>query len=398
MVELVKQRPEGSFIYSMTTKVYFGRDMIGNLGAELAKLGKRVLLCYGGGSIKRTGLYGRVVTEVRSSGLELFELPGIEPNPRVTSVREGAEICRKEDIDVVLAVGGGSVIDCSKFVAAAACYDGDAWDLLKEKVTLERCLPVVTVLTLSATGSEMNASGVISNLDSCDKIGMAYSKMLPKVSFLDPTATFSVGKYQTACGSADILSHIIESYFVPKNESMYMFDRFKEGMMKTVIKYAPIAIAEPENYEARENLMWTSSWAITKFARAKQLCDWSCHSMEHQLSAIYDIAHGHGLAILTPRWMKYILGPDTLFRFVMYGVNVFGIDSSLPDMEIAERAIEETEDFLFNKLGLEPRLRDIGIGDDKIELMARKASRGEVVPAFKPLSQSDMEAIYRMCL
>lgn len=235
-----------------------------------------------------------------------------------------------------------------------------------------KALPILDNSTLSATGSDMDAGGVISNPDTQDKVGFSIPSLLqPKVSFLDPTLTYSVSKYQTACGSADILSHIIESYFVPQDGSMYMLDTVKEGLMKTVIKYAPIALAEPDNYDARANLQWAASWAINGFTSALQNCAWNCHPMEHELSAIYDITHGLGLAILTPRWMKYILDKCTVERFYQYGLHVFGLDATLAKMEVAEKSIELTERFLYQTLGLKSTFTEIGIDDARFSVMAR---------------------------
>lgn len=386
------------FTYYIPTKVYFGPDQIGHLGEELEKYGKKILLCYGGGSIKRNGLYDKVVKSMKDKDLEIFELSGIEPNPRIDSVRKGAEICRKENIDVVLAVGGGSVIDCSKFIASATFYDGDPWDLLSKHVVTEKCLPIFSVLTAAATGSEMDAGGVISNPETQDKLGGGAPGMLPKVSFLDPTVTYTVSTKQTVCGSADILSHLYEIYFVPEGQSMYMLDRFMEGMMRTVIKYTPIAVKEPDNYEARENLMWASSWAINGFAGAKQQCDWTCHPIEHEVSAIYDITHGLGLAIITPRWMRYVLDKSTAPRFREYGVNVFGIDPEMDTMEAALKSIEMTEDFLFNTLGISSTFTEIGIGDENIPVMAEKACKGGILEGYKPLNKEDIGKILRACL
>lgn len=261
-----------NFVYDIPTKVYFGKNQLeGNLGKELSSFGKKVLLTYGGGSIKKIGLYDKVMAELNGAGLQVFELNGIEPNPKITSVRAGAELCKKEGIDVILAVGGGSVIDCSKFIAAGAFYDGDPWDIVLGKVDVQKCIPITTILTLAATGSEMDNVGVISNMETHDKLAYGCYSMIPKVSFLDPTNTFTVSKYQTACGSADILSHVFEVYFSADN-NMFMLDSVMEGLMKTVVKYAPIALAEPDNYEARANLMWASSWAINGFIkRQKQI-------------------------------------------------------------------------------------------------------------------------------
>jgi alcohol dehydrogenase YqhD (iron-dependent ADH family) len=386
-----------NFVYDIPTRVHFGENQLGNLGPELGRYGKRILLCYGGGSIKKTGLYNKVVAEIKSAGLQLFELSGIDPNPRVSSVNAGADICKKEHIDVLLAVGGGSVIDCAKYIGAAAYYEGDAWDILLQKAPVEKCLPVITVLTLAAAGSEMDAGGVISNPETKDKIGLIFPPMQPKVSFLDPTNTYTVSPYQTACGAADILSHVMEVYF-NMDRDLQMLDGVMEALMKTVIKYAPIAMKEPDNYEARANLMWTSSWAINGFINGGKHQAWSCHPMEHELSAIYDITHGLGLAILTPRWMEYTLDETTVSKFYQFGVNVFGIGATLLQMDVAKKSIELVSEFLFKTLGLKSTFTEIGIDDTNFAVMAKKACIGGVLPAFKPLARQDIESIFKMCL
>lgn len=386
-----------NFVYHIPTKVYFGENQLQNLSVELKNFGKRVLLTYGGGSIKKIGLYDKVLAEIKKAGMEVFELSGIAPNPRVDSVREGAKICKEKNIDVILAVGGGSTIDAAKWMAAAACVEHDAWDFFSKWAPVEKALPIVSVLTLSATGSEMDTGGVISNLETKDKIGRMEPPLLPRVSFLDPTVTYTVSKYQTACGSADILNHIMEVYFTTEKD-LFMLDAFMEGLMKTVVKFTPIAIENPNDYEARANLMWASSWAINGFVVGGKRHAWSCHPIEHELSAIYDITHGHGLAIVAPRWLRYCLNEKTISKYVQYGVNVFGIDAELPAMEIANKAIEKTEDFLFNKLGLADTLTKVGIKKEDIPHMAKKACGGGVINGFVPLNQSDVEKILQMCL
>lgn len=386
------------FIYDIGTKVYFGKDQLKNLGKELKNYGPKVLLTYGGGSIKKSGLYEKVVEQIKGAGLKLFELSGIDPNPRVDSVREGARICKEEGIDVLLAVGGGSVIDCTKFIGAATYYDGDAWDLSTGKAAIEKCLPILTVLTLSATGSEMDAGGVISNPKTNDKLGNGAPCMRPKVSFLDPTNSFTVSPYQTAAGSADIMNHILEVYFNP-NKDLELLDRMMEGLLKTIIKFAPIAMNEPENYEARANLMWASSWAINGFIDGGKEQPWSCHPMEHELSAYYDITHGHGLAILTPRWLSYCLDESNVNKYYQYGINVWGLDPTKDPMIVAKESIQRTADFLFKDLALRSSLSELGIGDEKFALMAEKAAKiGQTEDGFKPLNAKDIEKIYQMCL
>ncbi len=387
------------FIYDIPVRVYFGKDQLKNLGVELKKYGMRVLMTYGGGSIKRMGLYDKVVKEIKNAGLELFELSGIEPNPRIDSVRKGAQMCKDHHIDVLLAVGGGSTIDATKFMAAGACVDHDPWDFLdySKYTPIKQALPIVTILTLSATGSEMDNGGVISNLETKDKNAAGAPAMLPKASFLDPTNTFTVSPYQTACGAADMMSHIFEVYF-NMNQDLFMLDCFMEGLLKTIIKYAPIAIKEPDNYEARANLMWTSSWAINGFVDGGKRQAWSCHPMEHELSAIYDITHGLGLAILTPRWMEYCLDETTVSKYVQFGTNVFGIDPSLDSMEIAHKAIECLGHFLFDTLGLKRTLPEVGIDETHFAVMAKKSVGGGTLHGFKPLKQEDVEKIYQMCM
>lgn len=387
------------FIYDIPVRIYFGRDQLHHLGSELKQYGTRVLMTYGGGSIKRIGLYDRVVKEIRDAGLELYELSGIEPNPRIDSVRKGAEMCKQHHIDVLLAVGGGSTIDATKFMAAGACVDHDPWDFLdlSKRSPIERALPIVSILTLSATGSEMDSGGVISNPETKDKLGRLAPAMLPKASFLDPSNTFSVSPYQTACGAADMLSHIFEVYF-NMDQDLYMLDCFMEGLMKTIIRYAPVAMREPDNYEARANLMWASSWAINGFIDGGKRQAWSCHPMEHELSAIYDITHGLGLAILTPRWMEYCLDETTVSKYVQFGTNVFGIDPTLPPMDIAHKAIAMLSDFLFGTLQLKRTFPEVGIDRTHFAVMAKKSVFGDTLKGFKPLRQFDVEQIFEMCM
>lgn len=387
-----------NFVYDIPVKVYFGENQLQHLGEELSKFGSRVLLTYGGGSIKKIGLYDKVIAEIERAGLEVFELSGIEPNPRIDSVRRGAQMCKDHNIDVLLAVGGGSTLDATKFMAAGACVDHDPWDFLSKKwAPITKALPIVTILTLSATGSEMDPGGVISNPETQDKIGRLAAPMLPKVSFLDPTLTYSVSPYQTACGSADMISHILEVYF-NMEQDLYMLDCFMEGLLKTIIKFTPVAIEKPDDYEARANLMWASSWAINGFVNGGKRLAWSCHPIEHELSAIYDITHGLGLAIVTPRWLEYCLDETTVSKYVQFGVNVFGIDPNQEPMAIAHQAIDRLSEFLFDTLGLSRTLSEIGITAEHFPIMAKKACGGKILHGFKHLTPSDIEKIFEMCL
>ena len=386
-----------SFIYDIPTKVYFGKGQIDKLGLEVKNYGARVLLVYGGGSIKKSGLYDNVINLLNAQNVSVFELSGVEPNPEIDTVRRGVKICKENGVDVVLAVGGGSVIDCAKWVAAGAKVDFDAWDFYSKGAPVETALPIVSVLTLSATGSEMDACGVVTNPQTKEKVGKLAQPLYPKVSFLDPTLTYTVDRYQTACGSADILSHVMETYF-SKDKDLFMLDAVMEGIMKTVIKYAPIALENPCDYEARANLMWASSWAINGFILGGKVKAWSCHPMEHQLTAYYGITHGLGLAILTPRWMKYCLDDTTVDKYVSFGVNVFGIDKNLPKFKIANKSIEMLSNFLYKTLGLADSFSKINIGAENISAMAKGASKGKFIDGFKPLYQQDIEKIYKDCL
>ena len=380
-----------NFKYDIGTKVYFGKDQIEQLPASVKEYGKKVLLCYGGGSIKRNGIYDTVTGLFKENGIEWVELSGIEPNPRHTTVNRGAAICRENHVDVVVAIGGGSTIDCAKAVAFAKFYDGDAWDIVTRKAKPTGFLPVIAVLTLSATGSEMDSFGVISNMDTNDKLGFSFPESRPVVAIMDPQYTFSVSKYQTASGSADIMSHTLETYFTPVKDA-FLQDRFLEGILKTVIKYAPVALEEPENYEARANLMWASSWAINDMTGYGKKCPWTVHPMEHELSAYFDITHGVGLAILTPHWMEYVLSEDTVDKFVEYAVNVWNIPAGEDRFDTAHKGIEATRRFFFETLGIPSRLRDVGITEDKLEVMANKLNLTNV---YVPLTSEDVLKIYK---
>lgn len=382
-----------NFVYSIPTKIYFGKGQIRHIGEVVSAYGKKALLVYGGGSIKRNGIYDDVVKYLKESDIEWCELSGVEPNPRITTVRKGVELCRKENIDIIVPIGGGSTIDCAKVIAGAVTYPNDAWDIVLDPSKIVSVLPIVSVLTLSATGSEMDTFAVISNMETNDKIGTSHEDMRPKASILDPSYTCSVSAYQTAAGTADIMSHIFEAYF--SNAQGYMQDRMAEGLLKTCINYGIKAVKDPNNYEARANLMWTSSWAINNFIKLGKDVAWTVHPMEHQLSAYYDITHGVGLAILTPHWMRYVLNGNTVAKFKEYGVNVWGIDSEKDPFEIAEEAIQKTSDY-FHAMGIPMTLKEAGIEDESyFDVMAEKAA-ADLKGAYVELTKEDVKKIYQM--
>lgn len=385
-----------NFTYDISTVVHFGQGQIEKLGAEVAKRSSRVLMVYGGGSVKRNGVYDGAAAQLKAHGVAWVELSGVEPNPRINTVREGVRLCREEKLDGVLALGGGSVIDCAKGIAAGALYDGDPWDFPAGKAAPEQALPIFTVLTMAATGSEMDSIAVISNMDSHEKEAFSAPCCLPAVSILDPAYTCSLPASQTAAGTADIMSHTLENYFSPI-ETNYLADNMAEAILRACVHYGPKAIDTPDDYEARANLMWCASWAINGFLSMGKPVGWSVHRMEHELSAFYDVTHGVGLAILTPNWMRYVLSERTEHRFARYGVEVWGLDRSLPQRELAEAAIEKTRAF-FSSIGLPATLGEVGIGPKHFEEMARKARTANFDRTFVPLSVEDIVNIYRLSL
>ena len=383
-----------NFRYHAYTDIRFGKGQVACLPELLAPYGKKVLMVYGGGSIRKNGLYDKVKELLAE--FEVFELGGVEPNPKITSVRDGVEICKKEKIDVVLAVGGGSTIDAAKVIAGGTFYKGDAWDLVADSSKIGKVLPIVTVLTLAATGSEMNKNAVISNMELNQKFGTASHDFIPQASVCDPEYLYTLPAKQTAAGTADIMSHIFEQYF-QKNTEAYISDRFAESLLKACIKYCPIALKEPENYEARSNLMWASTQALNSLLSCGKGGAWTCHPIEHELSAYYDITHGVGLAIVTPRWMRYILSEDTVDKFCEYGRNVWNIAEE-DKYCCANAAIDATEQF-FKDCGIPMTLTEIGIDDSKIALMAEDTVKyNNLKAAYVALEEKDVEAILRACL
>lgn len=383
-----------NFTFCVPTDIRFGRDQIECLPEELKKYGKRVLLVYGGGSIKRTGLYEKIQSLLKE--FEIYELSGIEPNPKLSSVRKGVALCKEHKIDVVLAVGGGSCIDASKHIACGAFYEGDPWDLVLDRSKVTGALPIAVVLTICATGSEMNSGAVISNEETNEKLEINTPLLYPALSICDPTYLYTLPAKQTAAGTVDIMSHVFEQYFQP-NDGAYLTDRLAEAVLKTCIHYGPIALKEPENYEARSNLMWSSTVGLNHLLTVGKGGAWSVHPMEHELSAFYDITHGVGLAILTPAWMRYVLSDETVARFAMYARNVWDIEETDP-YRAAQLAIDKTEEF-FISLGMPSTLREVGIDHSRFAEMAEEAVRtsGIASRSYVHLAKEDIVKIFEMC-
>ena len=387
-----------NFVYCTPTKMVFGKGVVEKLAEELKPFGKKVLMTYGGGSIKKTGLYDKVKELL--GDFEVFELSGIEPNPKYsTSVLEGVKICKEQGIDVILAVGGGSVLDCSKAISVGAKYDGEPWDLITGEVAAQAALPIVDIITMAATGSEYDAACVISRTETNDKVGYIDSHLYPAVSFIDPTYTFTLPKIQMLAGVADAMNHVLEQYF--NADPNDLADGMMEACMRSLIKNVKIAVENPEDYDARAEIFINCSLACNNILSIGEApSGWPMHGMEHALSAYYDITHGVGLAILTPRWMRHILSEKTEERLAKYGVNVLGIDKSLPARDIAEKAIEETY-ALYEGLGIPMHLKEVGIDESRLSEMARHVAENEGLDqswVYVPLTEEDILEIYKASL
>lgn len=385
-----------NFDYQTPTRLIFGKGVISSLPEVMKQFGNKILMTYGSGSIKKLGLYDKVKELLGDS--EIYELPDIQPNPKYDpSVLDGVRICKEKNIDVILSVGGGSVLDCSKAIAAGAKYDGDPWDLISYKVKAKDALPIVDILTLAATGSEYDCGGVISRTETNDKIGYMDPLLYPVCSILDPVYTFTVSKKQTAAGCADAMNHIMEQYFA--EDTTLLNDGFCEAGLKSLMINAKKCLENPEDYTARAEMMLACTYGCNGiYALGNSASGWPCHGIEHALSAYYDITHGEGLAIITPRWMKHILSEKTVERFVKYGVNVFGIDSSLDKFEIADKAIDETYRF-FESIGIPMHLKEVGIDGSRLSEMAHHIAVNEGLEnAYAPLTEQDILDILKASL
>ncbi|WP_413286510.1 iron-containing alcohol dehydrogenase [Bacillus mojavensis] len=388
-----------NFTYYNPTKLIFGKGQLEQLRKELKQYGKNVLLVYGGGSIKRNGLYDQVTDILKEEGAAVHELSGVEPNPRLATVEKGIDLCRQHDIDFLLAVGGGSVIDCTKAIAAGVKYDGDAWDIFSKKVTAEDALPFGTVLTLAATGSEMNPDSVITNWETNEKFVWGSNVTHPRFSILDPENTFTVPENQTVYGMVDMMSHVFEQYF-HNVENTPLQDRMCFAVLQTVIETAPKLLEDLENYKHRETILYAGTIALNGTLQMGYFGDWASHTMEHAVSAVYDIPHAGGLAILFPNWMRYTLDTN-VGRFKNLMLNMFDIDTEgKTDKEIALEGIDKLSAF-WTSLGAPSRLSDYEIGEEKLELIANIAAKEMEHGGFgnfQKLNKDDVLAILRASL
>jgi len=383
-----------NFVFQNKTKIIFGRDTENRVGEETAAYAKKVLLHYGGGSIKKSGLYDRVAASLKKAGVEFVDLGGAQPNPRLSLVKEGIDICREHDIKFILAVGGGSAIDSAKAMAVGVPYGGDVWDFYTGKAVPEAAIDVATVLTIPAAGSEASPSSVITNAAGDLKRGLTNELIRPVFSILNPELTFTLPAYQTACGAADIMAHIMERYFTTTPSADFT-DRLCEATMRAVINNAPVCVSDPKNYDARAEVMWAGCVAHNDILGTGRNQDWASHQIEHEISGIYDVAHGAGLAVVFPAWMKYVHMRGNIKRFVQFASRVWGVDIDFRDREKnALAGIAALEKF-FVSIGLPIRLKDMNIKADRLEEMANKCG---AAGGFVRLDKNDVLEILKLAV
>ncbi len=397
------------FSFYSPTRIIFGRGVIDGLGTELAREGfTKVLIVYGGGSVVRAGTLARVTASLDEAGIAHVEIGGVRPNPEIGLARTGIELARAEAVDLVLPVGGGSVIDTAKAIAIGAVYNGDVWDFYVKRAAPEARIPVAAIPTLPASGSEASNSSVMNNDAENLKCGINTDLIRPAFAFMDPELTFTLPPYQTAAGAVDIISHVMERFFSGE-PAVFVTDHIACGIIRAVIECAPRALENPEDYDARANLLWAGTLAHNGLAGCgvnvpgKRDGDWTCHGLEHELSALdTNIAHGAGLAVIFPAWMRYVWREHPE-RFLTFAQEVFDIEAIDDTPEAVEDAVTATIDELqrfFVSLGMPRTLGEFGVQDDDIERMmpGLTLNRGERFGSFKELTLDDARAIYRSAL
>jgi len=386
------------FVFQNCTKVIFGKNTETQAGKECAAIGIKVLLHYGGGSVKKSGLYDRVVSSLKAEGMQIVELAGVQPNPRLSLVHEGIELCRREKVDLILALGGGSVIDSAKAIGAGFYYQGDVWDFYDYKCAPEKMLPLGVILTIPAAGSETSPSSVITDEKQQLKRGLTAMCLRPAFCILNPELTFTLPANQTANGISDMLAHTMERYFSP-TKNVALTDRLLEAMMKTIIDQAAIVMRKGDDYAARAEIMLCGMVCHNDSLDIGRQTDWASHGIEHEISAITDVAHGAGLSIVFPAWMKYVHRTD-IPRFVQFAVRVFGIEQDFENPErTALDGISALEKF-YQSIELPVRLSQISLSASRIEEMAKKATWNDSVTlgGFKKLNRKDVSAILQLAV
>lgn len=380
-----------NFVYNNATEMVFGRGTELEVGQRMARLGRKVLLVYGGGSIKRSGLYDRIVASLKEAGLEWVELGGVQANPRLSLVYQGIELCKAEGVDCILAVGGGSVMDTAKGIGFGVLYEGDVWDLFDIGMVDNPCLPLGVVVTIPASGSESSHAIILTKEDGHHKRAMASINARPRFAILNPELTYTLSAYQTACGAVDMLCHVMERYLCMM-EPADVTDRICEGLMRSIIHMAPKALADPEDYDARGELMWAGAIAHNDFFGVGRSQDWAAHNIEHELSAEYDIAHGAGLAVIFPAWCRFI-APERKKLFVQFAVRVWDVDGDFRDEDaVIEEGIRRMEAF-FRSLGMPTRLHEIGVDRSRFRPMAE---HGTVVGFDRPHTVEEIIRVFEL--
>lgn len=385
-----------NFSFYSPTEFVFGKGTEVNAGKLVKKYGgTRVLVHFGSGSAKKSGLLDRVCDSLKEEGLFYILLGGVQPNPRDTLIYEGIDICRKENIDFILSVGGGSCIDSSKGIAAGVCYDGDFWDMYERKADVKKALPIGTVLTIAAAGSEGSGASVVTKVDGMLKRDIGSDLVRPRFSILNPELMFTLPAYQTACGATDIMAHIFERYFT-NTKDVECTDRLCEALLLTMIKETPKVIENPCDYEARANIMWAGTVAHNDIVGVGRSQDWNSHALEHELSGLYDVAHGAGLAVIMPAWMEYVYKHDVM-RFCRVATRVWGIQMDFDNPEeTALAGINAFRAFLAS-IGMPSNFEELGAKEEDIPTLVEKLGiKDSVRTGFMNLDKNDVTNIYKI--
>jgi len=385
-----------NFDFRNPTKIVFGKGTESRVGEETAVYSKKILLHFGGGSVKASGLYDRVTASLKKAGVEWVDLGGVKPNPRLSLVQEGVKLCKQHKLGFVLAIGGGSVIDSAKAIAMGAMIDGDVWDFYLGKGEPTAALPIGTVLTIAAAGSEASTGTVITNETGLLKRAVNSELLYPRFSILNPEMAFTLPAFQVACGAADIMAHLMERYFTMVSHVDFT-DRLLEATMKTIILKAPLVLANPRDYDAWAEFMWAGTIAHNNLLNTGRTGDWASHDIEHEISGIYDVAHGAGLAVVFPAWMKHTLSQDPL-RFAQWASRVWNVENDFRSPEATAREGIRRMEAFFQSLGLATTLAGLKVGTDRLDEMADKCTGGDkrTVGNFVKLNRAAVRKILEL--
>lgn len=387
-----------NFTFYTPTDYILGRGVESQVGEQSARhLGQKVMIVFGQGSVRRSGLLDRVEKSLSDAGVSFVELGGIQPNPIDIPVYEGIEICRREGVTGILAVGGGSAIDTAKAIAAGVLYDGDFWDFYCGKSVIERALPVGVVLTIPAAGSEGSGNSVITKTDGMRKISIRSPYHLrPRFALMDPELTYTLPPFQTACGVADMMAHIMERYFSPTKE-VEITDRVSEGVLMAIIEEAPKVMANPHDYDARANIMWSGTLAHNGICGTGRVEDWTSHGLEHELSALYGVTHGAGLAVVFPAWLTYMANEKPA-KIAQFAHRVFGVKETADEKADALEGVARLRRF-FSSLGLPSNFKELGIENPDVDTLVEKfhQNKGEAPGGYLPLTRERSRAVYELC-